>query len=108
MRQNASEVVDVVENAFDEGTQSLARLMMVTGSSASPHAFYTSLLLLLRHAIEHADAANELLRNGIFAPIALHVRAILEAHIQMLDMMGEPARRMPHLSGAGSERPRVP
>lgn len=96
----ALDVVDATRDAVNEGTQLLARLVMVTGRSTPPRADHTSLLLLLRHVIEQADAVDELLRAGIFAPTALHVRAILEAHMQMLYMLGERVLHAPPLDPA--------
>lgn len=94
---DAADILEVAQDIVNEGTQLLARLIMVTGASADPRTFHSSLLLLLRHVVEHADAVDELLRAGIYAPAALHVRAILEAHMQMLYMAAERAVSAPPL-----------
>lgn len=88
-RQDIGEVHNVVREMVDEGTQLLARLVMVAAQQSQPRRYHTSLLLLLRHVLEHLDAVDELLRQGITVPAMLHVRAIIESHAQMLYMSAE-------------------
>lgn len=85
-RQDIADVQDVVRDMVDEGTQLLARLVQTVGQNGEPRRYHTSLLLLLRHVLEQLDAVDELLRQGITVPAMLNIRAIIEAHAQMLYM----------------------
>lgn len=96
-RENARQVLgrltDTTEDMVNEGTQLLARLVSV--QAKAPRVLHSSLLMLLRHVIEHVDAADELFRAGILSPASLHVRSILEAHMQMLYMAGQRVEFVP-------------
>lgn len=83
-RLEVGDVQEVVREMVDEGTQLLARLTMQAGSTGKPRPYHATLLLLLRHVIEQLDAVDELLREAITAPAMLQMRAIVEAHAQML------------------------
>jgi hypothetical protein len=89
------EVVATTREIVDEGTQLLARLLAEAGRVSPPKRFHSALLMLLRHCIEQADAVDELLRAGIFAPAALQVRSVVEAYIQMLYMTGQRVEFVP-------------
>lgn len=98
-RANATQLIPEVSEAtrelVDEGTQLLARLLAESSRASPPKRLHSALLLLLRHCIEQADAVDELLRAGIFAPEALPVRSIIEAYMQMLYMTGQRAEFAP-------------
>lgn len=90
-REVLGDVLDTTEDMVNEGTRLLGRLLSEAGRVHPRRRAHTALLLLLRHVIKHADAVDELLKAGILSPAALHVRSILEAHMQMLYLLGRRA-----------------
>jgi hypothetical protein len=81
--------LDALRDIVDEGTNLLGRVNQTLGNTGSARPMHRSLLLLFRHTIEMADAFAELVRIGAVTPAGLQMRAILEAHMQMLYLLGE-------------------
>jgi hypothetical protein len=94
-REIVGDLLETTEDMANEGTQLLGRLLSEAARVNPRRRFNSSLLLLLRHVIEHIDAVDELFKAGIFSPTSLHVRSILEARMQMLYMAGQRAEFRP-------------
>lgn len=78
----------IIRDIVDEGTGLLGRVNQTLGGGGTPPAAHRALLLVFRHAVELADGFDELIEEGVITPAGLQVRAILEAHMQMLYLMG--------------------
>ncbi|HEX8696986.1 MAG TPA: hypothetical protein VF746_31500 [Longimicrobium sp.] len=85
---SAGGILDVLRDVVDEGTALLGRVVQTVGAAGESRAGHVGLALLLRHAVEMADGVDELVRAGAVQPSLLQVRAILEARMQLLYVLG--------------------
>lgn len=97
----------IIRDIVDEGTGLLGRVNQTLGGGGTPPAAHRALLLLFRHAVELADGFDELIEEGVVTPAGLQVRAILEAHMQMLYVMGRRVQS-PSANPIGKARDPVP
>ena len=79
----------LIRDIVDEGTWVLGRIEQTVGATSTPRPAHVALVLLLRHVLSLADAVDELFRAGCFQPAMLPMRAILEARMQLLYILGE-------------------
>lgn len=87
-QENIGEVLNGFRDIVDEGTNLLARVNQTLVAANKPRPAHLALLLLFRHVVELADAVDELYRAGCFVPAGLQLRAIVEARMQMLYLLG--------------------
>jgi hypothetical protein len=105
IQSQAPDLLATVREMVDEGTNLFGRLLTETNRVRRIRPFHTALLLFFRHTIELLDAVDELFRGGIFTPAALQVRAIVEAHMQILYLFGMRTEYLPSVAGPGSFDP---
>jgi len=106
----AGETSAIFRDIVDEGSWLLGRVVQTVGATASPRPAHVAVVLLLRHILSLADSVDELFRAGCVQPAMLPMRAILEARMQLLYILGErnPYTQNPIEKGDVDAVPRDP